>query len=69
MHGCADARVPCHRVVDRNGRLAPHFRQQRERLEAERVPFAGDRVVMTEARWIPAARELRAIGSSLDAPR
>lgn len=36
--------VPCHRVVDRNGRLAPNFafdgaQEQRRRLEAEGVEF------------------------------
>ena len=36
--------VPCHRVVDRNGRLAPNFAfdgaiEQKRRLEAEGVSF------------------------------
>lgn len=42
LHGCDDPRVPCHRVVDRTGRLAPRFGGigpgvQRERLAAEGV--------------------------------
>lgn len=36
--------VPCHRVVDRNGRLAPHFafggaEEQRWRLKSEGILF------------------------------
>jgi methylated-DNA-protein-cysteine methyltransferase-like protein len=30
---------PCHRVVNHAGRLAPHFREQRELLAAEGVEF------------------------------
>ncbi len=30
---------PCHRVVNHAGRLAPHFRRQRELLLAEGVTF------------------------------
>lgn len=67
LHGCVDARVPCHRVVDRTGRLAPHFRDQRARLERERIPFAGDRVVVADALWVPTSRQLRVIGRSVDA--
>lgn len=40
-------RVPCHRVVNKNGRLAPDFafdgpEEQRRRLEAEGVRFLPD---------------------------
>ncbi len=31
--------IPCHRVVNSAGRLAPQFSAQRERLEAEGVAF------------------------------
>ena len=39
--------VPCHRVVDRNGRLAPNFGfggaiEQKRRLESENVTFIDD---------------------------
>ncbi len=39
--------VPCHRVVDRNGRLAPNFvfdgwKEQKRRLESEGVMFADE---------------------------
>ncbi len=44
LHKNKDPKVPCHRVVDRNGRLAPNFafdgaREQRRRLEVEGVKF------------------------------
>ncbi len=44
LHGNRSSKVPCHRVVDRNGRLAPNFafdgvREQKRRLEAEGVRF------------------------------
>ena len=44
LHQNSDQKTPCHRVVDRNGRLAPNFafhgwQEQRRRLEAENVRF------------------------------
>lgn len=51
--------VPCHRVVDRNGRLAPNFAfdgatEQRRRLMAEGVGFVDDNHVDLEiCRWTP----------------
>lgn len=44
LHSNTDPRVPCHRVVDRNGRLAPNFafngaKEQKRRLEQEGVKF------------------------------
>ncbi len=44
LHQNQDLQVPCHRVVDRNGRLAPNFAfdgkgEQRRRLEVEGVEF------------------------------
>jgi len=55
LHSNDDHNVPCHRVVDRNGRLAPNFggpslksfgrqafdgaKEQKRRLEAEGVKF------------------------------
>ena len=44
LHQNRDTKTPCHRVVDRNGRLAPNFAfngavEQRRRLEAENVKF------------------------------
>lgn len=43
---------PCHRVVNHEGRLAPHFPAQRALLEAEGVEFLPDgRVDMARFRW------------------
>lgn len=44
LHANKSSEVPCHRVVDRNGRLAPHFAfggavEQRLRLASEGVAF------------------------------
>ncbi|OGY21104.1 MAG: hypothetical protein A3A65_03365 [Candidatus Chisholmbacteria bacterium RIFCSPLOWO2_01_FULL_49_14] len=44
MHANRDPGVPCHRVVDRTGRLAPNFafdgaEEQRRRLAEEGVTF------------------------------
>ncbi|OGG14827.1 hypothetical protein A2773_07035 [Candidatus Gottesmanbacteria bacterium RIFCSPHIGHO2_01_FULL_39_10] len=47
LHKNKSSSVPCHRVVDRNGRLAPNFafdgaKEQRRRLEAEGVTFVDE---------------------------
>jgi len=47
LHQNKSAGVPCHRVVDRNGRLAPNFafdgaREQKRRLEQEGVRFVDE---------------------------
>lgn len=47
LHANRSADVPCHRVVDRNGRVAPNFafygwREQKRRLEAEGIKFVDD---------------------------
>lgn len=47
LHINASSNIPCHRVVDRNGRLAPNFafdgaREQRRRLEVEGVTFTDE---------------------------
>ncbi len=44
LHANKNARVPCHRVVNKEGRLAPNFafdgwEEQKRRLEAEGVIF------------------------------
>lgn len=44
LHANRSSEVPCHRVVDRNGRLAPNFafdgpEEQRRRLQVEGVKF------------------------------
>ena len=43
---------PCHRVVNAAGRTAPHFTEQRSRLEAEGVEFKSNGCVdMKRFRW------------------
>lgn len=47
LHANRSSDVPCHRVVNKEGRLAPNFafdgaREQRRRLEAEGVGFADE---------------------------
>ena len=47
LHSNNNSDVPCHRVVDRNGRLAPNFAfegavEQKGRLEAEGVKFVDE---------------------------
>ena len=51
LAGCHDGAVPWHRVVRADGSLAKAERQRRL-LEAEGVPFAGERVDMAVA-WMP----------------
>lgn len=46
------ANIPCHRVVNREGGLAPGWEDQRSRLEAEGVTFLPDgRVNMERHQW------------------
>jgi alkylated DNA nucleotide flippase Atl1 len=49
LHACEDPDVPWHRIVRADGSLAKGARQRRL-LEAEGVPFRGERVVMRVAR-------------------
>ena len=49
LHACDDADVPWHRIVRADGSLAKGSRQRRL-LEAEGVPFRGERVDMRVAR-------------------
>jgi methylated-DNA-protein-cysteine methyltransferase-like protein len=53
MHHCGDPSVPCHRVVNASGGLAPGFLSQRARLEREGVRFSGRRVDLASALWTP----------------
>ncbi len=57
LHANRSVDVPCHRVVDRNGRLAPNFafdgaKEQRRRLESEGVKFADEmHVDLSKSIW------------------
>ena len=43
---------PCHRVVNHAGRLAPHFREQKERLQDEGITFLSNgNVTMKKHQW------------------
>ncbi len=60
MSACSDPQVPCHRIVDRNGRLAPRFAgvgpiAQRDALEREGVRFRGENVDLDRWLWAPRA--------------
>jgi methylated-DNA-protein-cysteine methyltransferase-like protein len=53
LHANKDPEVPCHRVVNKDGRLAPNFafdgaEEQRRRLEFEGVPFIDEMHVNLE---------------------
>ncbi len=57
LHQNNSSKVPCHRIVDRNGRLAPNFAfdgaiEQRKRLEVEKVEFKDEmHVDMERCLW------------------
>jgi methylated-DNA-protein-cysteine methyltransferase related protein len=53
LHDCDDPDVPWQRIVRADGSLAKGERQRRL-LEAEDVPFRGERVDMRAA-WVPPA--------------
>lgn len=49
LHGNNNPKVPCHRVVFKNGGLAPHYvfggeKEQRKKLMKEGVKFIGNKV-------------------------
>ncbi len=57
LHANRDPDTPCHRVVDRNGRLAPNFafdgpKEQKRRLVAEEVKFKNEsHVDLNRYKW------------------
>lgn len=57
LHSNKSADMPCHRVVDRNGRLAPNYafggaKEQRRRLEVEGVKFVDEmHVDLSKCLW------------------
>ena len=62
LHANHDQKVPCHRVVNKEGRLAPNFafngwEEQRARLLAEKVGFKDDtHVNLKKYLWNPSPR-------------
>ncbi len=64
MHHCDDPTVPCHRVVNASGGLAPHFVSQRARLQREGVKFAGRNVALARHLWTPRLPNERVAASS-----
>lgn len=56
LHANDSSDVPCHRVVNREGRLAPNFafdgeKEQRRRLEEEGVGFMDGKVDLKKYLW------------------
>ena len=52
LHGIADATIPCHRVVNSVGRLAPEWPEQRQLLESEGVHFKSNgNVDLKQNQW------------------
>lgn len=50
--------IPWHRVINAQGRISfppasAQYRQQRDRLTAENIPFVGERVNLDRYRWRP----------------
>jgi len=58
LHANRDTNCPCHRVVNKEGKLAANFAfdgeaEQKRRLESEGVVFEGNKVDLEKHRWIP----------------
>ena len=56
LHQNKDPKTPCHRVVDRNGRLAQNFafggwQEQKRRLEKEGINFIDNQVELSRYRF------------------
>ena len=64
LHHCDDPTVPCHRVVNASGGLAPHFVSQRARLQREGVTFAGRNVALGRHLWTPRLPDERGVEAS-----
>lgn len=53
-----DGKIPCHRVLNRNGELTGKFHfatplQMRDMLEAEGIQFIGEAVDLKQHLWVP----------------
>lgn len=58
LHANPDPKTPCHRVVNKDGKLAANFvfdgeAEQRRRLESEEIVFEGNKVDLEKYIWIP----------------
>jgi len=59
LHANPDPKTPCHRVVNKDGKLAANFAfdgevEQRRRLESEGIVFEGNKVDLEKKHiWIP----------------
>jgi methylated-DNA-protein-cysteine methyltransferase-like protein len=58
LHANKDEKTPCHRVVNKNGGLAPNFafdgeEEQRRRLLAEGVSLKDKKVDLKKHLWVP----------------
>ena len=58
LHGNKNLKVPCHRVVFKDGGLAPHYvfggeKEQRKRLEKEGIKFIDGKVDLKKYSWQP----------------
>ncbi len=58
LHANPDPKTPCHRVVNKDGKLAANFAfdgesEQRRRLESDGVVFEGNKVDLEKHLWIP----------------
>lgn len=56
LHANTSSDVPCHRVVNRDGRLAPNFAfngpaEQKRRLEGEGIVFTDSHVDLNKYLW------------------
>lgn len=57
LHANRDESCPCHRVVNKDGRLAPNFafdgpKEQKRRLRAEKVEFVNENHVdLAKHKW------------------
>lgn len=57
LHANRSSKVPCHRVVNKKGKLAPNFafdgyKEQRRRLKVENITFTGEMYVdLNEHLW------------------
>ena len=58
LHVNSDPKTPCHRVVNKEGKLAANFAfdgeaEQKRRLESEGVVFEQNKVDLEEHLWLP----------------